>query len=169
VEAYRINIVGLSNTVHHFDYDIDDAFFQRFGHDLLEHGSFHADVTVDKHETFLDVKFHIKGVAKLVCDRSLDPFDFPVDSTHSVLFKYGEENAELSDEIVMIHRDSVSLELGQYLYEFIGLALPMKRLHPRYQDEDDDEEEGKIIYSSETTDEDTGEIDPRWEKLKKLK
>ena len=45
----------------------------------------------------------------------------------------------------------------------------MKRLHPRFKDEND-EREGKIIYSSQddTTDE-QHDIDPRWQQLKKLK
>jgi uncharacterized metal-binding protein YceD (DUF177 family) len=72
----------------------------------------------------------------------------------------------------MIHRDSDTLELGQYMYEFINLAIPMKKLHPRYQDEVEDGEEVKLIYSSGTTSTDAEsdeDIDPRWDKLKKLK
>jgi uncharacterized metal-binding protein YceD (DUF177 family) len=73
----------------------------------------------------------------------------------------------------MIHRDSDHLELGQYIYEFIGLAIPMKKLHPRYEGELDleDESEGKIIYTSgsDSGDEGDEDIDPRWEQLKKLK
>jgi uncharacterized metal-binding protein YceD (DUF177 family) len=72
----------------------------------------------------------------------------------------------------MIHRDSDSLELGQYIYEFINLEVPMKKLHPRYAGEEDDDSEGKIIYSSgdqKGADENGEDIDPRWEKLKKLK
>lgn len=67
----------------------------------------------------------------------------------------------------MIHRGTETLELGQYIYEFIALAIPMKKLHPRFQDEPDDE--GSIIYTSDTDKKEEEEIDPRWEKLKKLK
>jgi uncharacterized metal-binding protein YceD (DUF177 family) len=88
------------------------------------------------------------------------------------MFKYGEEEAELSDEIIIINRDRVSLELGQYMYEFISLSIPIKKVHPKFQDDedDDDDSEGKLIYSSETeiSDEEK-EVDPRWEILKKLK
>jgi uncharacterized metal-binding protein YceD (DUF177 family) len=126
---------------------------------------------LDKRETFLDVEFGIKGVAKLVCDRSLEPFDFPIDTTSKVVFKYGEEDVELTEELVVINRETASLELGQYIFEFIALAIPMKRLHPKFQDEEDDEIEGKIIYTSGDgeNDSDDENIDPRWEQLKKLK
>jgi uncharacterized protein len=66
------------------------------------------------------------------------------------------------------------LELGQYLYEFIALAVPMKRLHPKFQQEDeglDEHENGKIVYTSEDPNQEKkdDEIDPRWNILKKLK
>ena len=175
--AYGVNIVSLSNRVHDFEFEIGDKFFREYGADLVSEGSFHVDVALNKHETFIEADFKIKGKAVLTCDRSLDPFDFPIESKHSIVFKFGDSDQEMSDEIVMIHRDTATLELGQYIYEFIALAIPMKRLHPRFQeeaDEDDDDAEGKIVYSSEkNTDSDKGddddEIDPRWNILKKLK
>ena len=74
----------------------------------------------------------------------------------------------------MIHRESESLELGQYIFEFIALDVPMKKLHPRFEDEEEDDEAvGKIIYSSAASDDgepgEEGSTDPRWDILKKLK
>lgn len=172
LKAYRINIIGLSNGLNHFDFQIGKEFFSQYGADLLEEGTFEVGIDIDKRETFLEVDFNIQGTAKLVCDRSLEPFDFPINTTPKVVFKYGDEDKELTDEIVMINRETVSLELGQYIYEFIALSIPMKRLHPKFQDEDDDEIEGKIIYTSgngESDDDNDESIDPRWEQLKKLK
>lgn len=170
--AYSINIVGLSNKEHHFHYEFGDEFFRKYGSDLVSAGTFQVDLLLDKHETFLEAEFKIKGTANLICDRSLEPFDYPVEKTHKIVFKYGDKNEEITDEIMIIHRDTATLELGQYIYEFIGLAIPLKKLHPKFQDEvDDDTSEGKIVYSSdEPTESKNGEeIDPRWNILKKLK
>jgi uncharacterized protein len=174
--AYRVNIVGLTNTVHRFDFEMGNDFFSQYGTELLSEGALTAEVTLDKRETFIDATFTIKGSAKLICDRSLDPFDFPIKTVKKLVFKYGDKDEELSDEIVMIHRDSDSLELGQYIFEFIALEIPMKKLHPRFREEEEAEDsssEGKIIYTSGTSAEDDkegdGNIDPRWEILKKLK
>ncbi|MEJ0032264.1 MAG: DUF177 domain-containing protein [Bacteroidota bacterium] len=124
---------------------------------------------LDKHETFIDADFSITGKARLVCDRSLEPFEEPVKVHKKIMFKYGPEPTELSDEIVVITRDQDQLELGQYMYEFISLEIPIKKLHPKFRDEEDNNEEGKIVYKSKSEDGDDGQIDPRWEKLKKLK
>jgi uncharacterized metal-binding protein YceD (DUF177 family) len=172
VEGYRINIVGLSNKIHQFEYEIGDEFFARFGSDLISRGSFRVDVEVNKHETFLEVTFDIEGNAVLVCDRSLEEFEYPIKTKNMMVFKYGDEDREITEEVVMIQRDTPSLELGQLIYEFISLAVPMKRLHPRFASEQDSDspEEGKIVYTSaEEKNNKEEEVDPRWEKLKKLK
>ena len=173
--AYTINIVGLANKDHHFNFEIGEKFFAEFGTELLSEGSLKADVTLDKKETFIGASFVIDGSVKLICDRSLDPFDYPIHAKKNLVFKYGDADQELSDEIVMIHRDSDSLELGQYIFEFIALEIPMKKLHPRFEAEetDDDNSQGKIIYSPKPSPDDNrtdGEdLDPRWDVLKKLK
>jgi uncharacterized protein len=172
LKAFGVNIIGLSNKTHQIHYEFGDEFFAAYGTGLISKGHFNADVTLDKHETFIEATFKVTGHTNVICDRSLDPFDYPVDFKKKIVFKYGDTDEELSDEIVMIHRDTDTLELGQYIYEFIGLEIPIKKLHPRYQQESDDDEAGKIIYTSGENTNDTengGDIDPRWEKLKKLK
>ena len=175
VRAYSVNIVGLSNKVHHFDFEVDNGFFAQYGTQLISEGLLKASVTLDKHETFINAAFAIDGTVKLTCDRRLETFDHRIRTVKNLVFKYGDADQELSDEIIMIHRDSDKLELGQYIFEFIALEVPMKKLHPRFRDEEaeDDASEGKIIYTSKSApdDDNTGgdEIDPRWEILKKLK
>ena len=174
VAAYSVNIVGLSNKEHQFKYEFGSEFFRKYGTDLLSEGSFRVDVLLNKHETFIEVDFKVNGVSRLICDRSLEPFDYPIETENKIVFKYGEAYQEMTDEIIVIPRDAASLELGQYIYEFISLAIPLKKLHPRFQDEVDEMEgaEGKIVYSSETAEEKKDEeepTDPRWNILKKLK
>jgi uncharacterized metal-binding protein YceD (DUF177 family) len=67
--------------------------------------------------------------------------------------------------------------VAQYIYEFIGLAVPMKKIHPRLAAEQYEEtEEGILVYRSageadgaEGDDESEGDdVDPRWQILKNL-
>jgi uncharacterized protein len=173
VAAYSINIVGLSNKEHHFQFEIGDEFFRKYGTALVSEGKFLVDLLLTKHETFIEVTFKIKGTARLVCDRSLEPFDYPIENKNKIVFKYGEAFQEMTEEIIIIPRDTAKLELGQYIYEFIALGVPLKKLHPKFKDEqeEEDDSEGKIVYTSEKTEEkkDDEEIDPRWNILKKLK
>lgn len=169
VRDFSVNILGLTKGVHPFDFHLDEEFFKKYGQEVVSKGNFTAQVSLDKRETFIEADFKIEGNALLVCDRSLDEFDYPVLVTKKIVFKYGEEPGEISDEIFIITHDQHKLELGQLMYEFIALEIPMKKLHPRFQNEADDEEEGKVIYSSGTEADEEQTIDPRWEVLKKLK
>lgn len=164
---FSVNIIGLSKKAHEFSYRLEKSFFDEFGKDLLEKGQFDAKVVLDKHETFIEAIFHIKGMATLVCDRSLEPFEYPLETSNKMMFKYGAEETEMTDEIMVIPHDKPRLNVGQFMYEYIALALPMKRIHPKFVEDEDDDAESKLIYTSKK-EEDEG-IDPRWEILKKLK
>jgi uncharacterized metal-binding protein YceD (DUF177 family) len=171
MERYRIHILGLSINIHRFQFEVGHEFFKKYGTGLVSDGNFNVDLTLDKRETFLEATFAIKGSTKLICDRSLDEFDFQIDKSAKLIFKFGDEDVEISEDVVMIHRGTETLEIGQYIYEFIALAVPMKKLHPRFKEEnnDDSDEEVKLIYKSEATDEATDDqTDPRWDILKKL-
>jgi uncharacterized metal-binding protein YceD (DUF177 family) len=69
----------------------------------------------------------------------------------------------------VIKDDTATIDVSEFIYEFITLAVPLKKLHPRYEETEDDEPD--LIYTSEDedTDRENGEVDPRWEALKKLK
>jgi uncharacterized protein len=170
LKAFNVNIISLSLKAHHFDFRLDDAFFKKYGADIVSGGEFSVDVVLTKKETFIEAHFMIKGKARLVCDRSLEPFDQPLHIDKKIVFKYGEEEAELSDEIVVISRDRTELDLGQYLYEFIVLEIPIKKLHPKFRDsEEEDDTEVRMVYTSLPDETGKDDIDPRWEQLKKLK
>jgi len=175
LKDFSVNIIGLSNKVHLFEFELKDGFFGHYGKEVLSRGDFEAKVSLDKRETFIEVDFKISGHAELICDRSLEPFQHELKIDRKIIFKYGEEPQEVSDEIVIITRDQDSLDLGQFMYEFIVLSIPIKKLHPDLRNEEDDEDDAevKIIYTtsteSEQEDKKEEDIDPRWEKLKKLK
>jgi uncharacterized metal-binding protein YceD (DUF177 family) len=98
-----------------------------------------------------------------------------------MVYKYGSEEKEIDENVFMITRDTPVINVAQLIYEFILLALPLKKIHPDHRNELDDEElevEGGYVYiddeleSEDENPESTEEIkpvDPRWEQLKKLK
>lgn len=172
---YTIDIYKLANKVYQYQYQIDQNFFKNFENSLVEQGNLQAEVMLDKQENLITVGFHITGTIELECDRSLEKFDYPVIVNEKLLFQYGTEEQELTEEIVIITRNTQSINVAQYIYEFIGLAIPMKKLHPKYEKDDQPFIEGEIVYTSdhgEDTDDHSShddQIDPRWDILKKLK
>ena len=109
--------------------------------------------------------FQISGKVELTCDRSLEKYAHDLTIENSIVFKYGDEEKVVSDDIEIITSNTQTINVGNYLYEFISVSIPMKKLHPRYANEP---EENQIIFSSKD-EENNREIDPRWSELKKLK
>jgi uncharacterized protein len=167
LRAYKIDIFGLSNNTHSFDFGFDEAFFAEFEDSLVSKGKGTCHVDLMKSDSMITVDLSAQGSIELECDRSLELFDFPISLKSEVIFKYGGEENELSEDVFVITKDQQEINIGEFLYEFIMLEVPMKRLHPKFQSDDDDDSD-ILIYSDESDDNEEG-IDPRWEALKSLK
>ena len=177
---YDIDIFKLESGEHHFEMEINDAFFTLFNYGLLEKGQARVDIQLQKTESMMTLDFVLKGGVELVCDRSLEPFEYPVELKERLIVKFGEEELELDDDILIITQNTQKINLAQFIYEIIGISLPMKKIHPDYleeeeEDEFDDLSEGKLVYSSEADEQEEKEskedesVDPRWNVLKNLK
>ncbi|WP_258103391.1 DUF177 domain-containing protein [Marinoscillum sp. MHG1-6] len=170
LREFQINIFGLSNKLHEFEFEIDNKLFAAKENSLVEKGSGQCKLSLKKSETMMNLHFEINAEVELICDRSLDPFEYPIAIEEDIIIKFGEDDYELSEEVFVIRKDSPSFNVGDFIYEFISLAVPMKKLHPRFADEDEQED---LIYTSggEESPEESkdDEVDPRWEALKKLK
>ena len=166
LKDYDIELSKLELGQHDFHYQIEDKFFELFDYSLIDHGSLSTGITLDKKTSFISLAFNIKGTIELICDRSLDSFDYDLETENEIVLKFGEKTREVSDEIEMIPFNTQLINIGKYLYEFISVAIPMKKLHPRYKDES---AEDQVIFSSKEDEEEILDIDPRWSELKKLK
>ncbi len=88
--------------------------------------------------------------------------------------KFGDEEdaGYTGTDITYIPLKSESINVGQLIYEFVGLEVPIKKLHPRYADQVDANSEDELIYNSSQTPEEREKsvenIDPRWDKLQQL-
>jgi uncharacterized protein len=177
LKNFNIEIYKLSNGTHEYEFPIDEKFFEFFNYGLMEGGKGTSKVKLKKSETFIETEIKIEATIDLVCDRSLEVFPFSLNETHKMMFKYGDREEEITDEITIIPRDTQRLNMAQYIYEFMTLGIPMKKLHPRFKDaEYQENEEGILIYSSGPAEESAedkdipeDDIDPRWKILKKLK
>lgn len=122
---------------------------------------------------FIRVNFTIKTEVELVCDRSLEPFLYPVEEDFEVLFKVDVQE-ETEDEDGAVRRfnfTSNTINIEDEVRDTILLSLPIKKLHPKYFDEDGQPTEfGVRRFGEADTDEEDDELaDQRWAKLKKLK
>jgi uncharacterized protein len=169
LDGFNIDIFKLNEGSHNYEFKFEEDFFAEFEDSIIEIGRGDVRTILEKNESFMKLAVTIEGEVELECDRSLDKFMYHFKTERRFIFKYGEEEQELDDEIIIITRNKQRLNIAQYIYECIGLEVPMKKLHPRFGKEENENDE--LIYSSETDQEEEKPeiIDPRWDKLKNLK
>lgn len=167
LKEFKIEIFGLSNNTHDFNFTFNDDFFTHFENSLVSKGKGTCDVILTKTDSMITLDLKIGGTIELECDRSLELFDFPVSVNKEIIYKYGDEEKELSEDVFVILKGEQQINIASFLYESISLEVPMKKLHPKFKDQPESDE---MIYVSETEGESQEEsTDPRWEALKKLK
>lgn len=178
LSKYNIDIYGLEDKLYVYDMESGDAFFEELEQDIIESGHFKTHVELNKSATMIQLHFHSEGSVGLVCDRSLEPYEEPFITDDRIILKFGDQNQELTDEIEIIGRNTNRINIASYIFEFIALALPVKKIHPSLRSDEDefseDDDDVVLVYTSEMPEEDENEetnekIDPRWEALKKLK
>lgn len=173
---FDIDIYKLANKQYTYQYHIGKSFFEHFENSPLQQADLNVEVTLDKQDNLITALYDIRGTVALECDRSLEKFDHPVAIQERIIYQYGEEEQELDDDIVIITNNTQSINIAQYLYEFVNLSVPMRKIHPKYAEEDNPLVDGEIIFSSkaehppaEEEHEKDEPVDPRWNALKNLK
>jgi uncharacterized metal-binding protein YceD (DUF177 family) len=173
LKKYKISIAQMENKAHSFVMEGGDEFFKSFEMESVNGGDFTANIELVKSETMINLSFDIKGKLNLVCDRSLEDFDFNFASKEKLVLKFGDLDEDLADGIRIINRNTQLLDLSHDIYELISLTIPMKKLHPKFVDElEEVENEGFIVYStkeSNSKDSENIAIDPRWAALQEIK
>ncbi len=167
LRTYEIDLIRLKNGNHPFHYKVGNDFFSLFDYGILKKGEVEVSLDLLRKDSFIELTFEMHGEVDLICDRSLDHFDYPMEISEQIILKYGDREEEIGLNVEMIPGNTQSINVARYIYELLTVAIPMKKLHPRYDQPQGIEDE--VIYSSGTESSKEEETDPRWQILKKLK
>jgi uncharacterized metal-binding protein YceD (DUF177 family) len=166
--SYTIGISGLKDGRHTIDFEIDNKFFESFEESEIKEGSLVAIIELEKRSSHVDLFLRITGKVKVCCDRCLEMFFYPVESESRLLVKLGKKIEESDPDIISLTTDENELDLKQHFYEYIHLALPIKRVHLDDQNGNSTCDPVMLKKLDELLVEEENENDPRWDELKKL-
>ncbi len=171
MKEYAISFVGLKIGNHDFEYKIDQKFFDYFEFEDFNDVNIKVDVLLNKKSTLLELHFEISGHVNINCDVTNEPYDQNIENSFDLVVKFGQEYNDENVDILILPHGEHEINIQQYIYELIVLAVPFKRVHPGVEDGTlsseilEKLEELSPKEEKEKTDED---IDPRWDTLKKL-
>lgn len=178
LKPFQIAFVGLSRGMHEFQMEIGADFFSCFEGSEVEKGDLTLKLLMNKKSNMLDLEFQLSGDVELTCDRCLETYQQSLEDQRMLYVKFGESREELSDEILVIPTSESHVDISQYVYEYIMLALPAKRVHPGGEGAHCDAETLKSLEKYLLKQESAGvtsepdkaqEPDSRWDALKNLK
>jgi uncharacterized metal-binding protein YceD (DUF177 family) len=166
LDQFAIPFSGLKTGNHRYGFDIDDEFFEHFDSSEIRHAKIKVEVGLERQERMLVFQLGIKGTIVVPCDRCLSEFDQPISGSEKLIVKFGEEHGEETEDIFIITENEHSFNLGPFIYEYITLLIPYRRVHGLKPD-------GTSLCDPNVTryikDENDKETDPRWDMLKALK
>jgi uncharacterized metal-binding protein YceD (DUF177 family) len=165
---YIIPLSGLKEGRHAIDFEIDNEFFEQFEESEVKEGSLIANIVMDKRSSHSDLLIRISGNVKICCDRCLELFFHPVVCENRLLVKFGKTIEDIDPDILSLPVGEHELDLQQHIYEFILLALPIKRVHPNDNKRKSTCNPVMLKKLDELIVDEEPETDPRWDELKKL-
>lgn len=169
-KEFSIPFTGLKLGKHDFKYTINNAFFESFGYDEFNGADIVLKVVLKKTSTMLEFEMDAEGTVNVDCDLTNEPYDQPISADLEFVVKFGDEYNDDDDDILVIPHGEHEVNIAQYIYEMLVLAVPLKRVHPGVLDgsmQSDALRRLEELQPKETK-KNTEENDPRWDELKKL-
>jgi len=169
-KEYSIPFSGLKQGRHKFKYVIDNKFFESFGYNEFNNTNIDLHVVLNKTSTVLELEMKAAGTVNVDCDLSNEPYDQVVEASLELVVNFGEEFNNEDDKILIIPYGEHQINIAQYSYEMMVLAVPQKRVHPGVLDgtlESDALKKLEELQPKEPK-ENIEKTDPRWDALKNL-
>ncbi|MBO7586302.1 MAG: DUF177 domain-containing protein [Bacteroidales bacterium] len=173
-EQFKLRLSGVEDGTYCYSVNCDKSFFELAEISDVRDGNLDLRIEMHKTEKLVDVICQFKGFVIAPCDRCLLPVTLPMDFEQRLIVKLvptveeGENDDD--DDIWVMDENTYELDLFQFVYESIYLALPMQILH-------EDDENGQSTCDPAvlaklqelSKKENDQETDPRWDALKNLK
>lgn len=174
-EQYSLQLSRLKPGKQKESFELDRSFFEHFDFGLSKNGTVKADLEIHKYSGHLDVLFRLTGTVEVECDRCLELYPQPIDSTQRLIYSFNPDQKFDKSEVIQVQDDTAPLLISQELYDYTQIALPLRRVPDRslHICNPDvlsvlgmDPDGNPLEFTAEPDDDD---IDPRWAALKKLK
>lgn len=130
---YEIAFVGLKPGIHNFDYKVDDKFFAHYGSQDFSNSSASIKLELEKHSSFLLLKFDIDGFVTVACDRCGNNLQMQLWDEFKITVKMVDEPEVMNEQeedpdVYYISRTESHIYVGDWIYEFINLSIPMQKM-----------------------------------------
>jgi uncharacterized metal-binding protein YceD (DUF177 family) len=168
LSQYNIAFKGLSIGKHLFEFEIDGRFLGEFDGGVVDQGQVKVQLTLDKQGSLMTFWFDLKGTVRVQCDRCLEMYDQPVEGLERIFVRLGEKENTEGEDLIWVSTNDYQLNVAQLIYEFICLAIPIKKVHPEDENGNSTCDPEMIEKLNKYVVRDIDQGNPVWKDLKKL-
>ncbi|MFT4699048.1 MAG: uncharacterized metal-binding protein YceD (DUF177 family) [Flavobacteriaceae bacterium] len=174
LKEFTLPFAGLKVGEHEFDYNISKSFFENLEYEDYNDVDIKLDVLLEKKSTLLEFTLSYSGNVNVNCDITNEPYNQELSGKYHFVVKFGDSFDNENEDLLIIPHGSYEVNIQQYIYESIVLAMPSRRIHPGIEDGTLNSdilaklEELRPKQSNEDTESKGNKTDPRWDTLKNL-
>ncbi|MEG1498553.1 MAG: DUF177 domain-containing protein [Bacteroidales bacterium] len=131
-KPFTLAFSGLSVGIHHFSYDLENAFFENIEYSEIQSGQVHIELTLEKSERMMLLGFTMNGHIDLQCDRCLKDLPYLLDLKETVVVKFtSHEETEMDeDNLWYVSDKTTQIDLSSYFYETLVVQRPLQIFCP---------------------------------------
>ena len=133
-DGFIIPLNGLATGKSDYVWKVGKEFFESFENAEVIDAELDVNIVVEKSGRYVGIDCNVCGKVVVECDRCLDELAMPVDVDVRLSVKYGDEESsdapqEGEREVVFVPEDEAEFDMGQIIYDYVCLSLPMQRVH----------------------------------------
>ena len=117
---YMIDLKRLPIGTHHFDFQLDNAFFESLEKSEILRGQVDCKATLNLREEDYQLNIAVHGTVFVVCDRCLDPMALEIDDEQEIFSEDEENDQMVNDQMV---------NLQWLAYEIVSINIPIVHSH----------------------------------------
>lgn len=159
---------GMKEGKYSFSAELNDSFFEALGFSEIKKGNIKVNIELERRPNLLNIAITIDGAVEQECDRCGNTYNQPVSDNRNVVVNLNADAFEDEDDLISLPASYNELDLSQYIYEYIVLAVPQRRVCPESVG-CDPEVIKKLDQLIPGEQHDNTTTDPRWDALKNFK
>lgn len=127
----NINLAHADEAAKRLDIELTDSFFANLEQEEISGGDLHAVIHLKASAPdIFTIQIHVEGKVTVACDRCLEPLSIPVDASDTIKVKDAAPDESDDPELRYLEARQSSYDLSWDVYEIVETALPMQRVHP---------------------------------------
>lgn len=161
---HSIAFEGLKEGLHHFEFELEQSFFEEVSNEELNGGAVHVNLALDRRTSMLVADLELNGSIDTMCDRCNAPVSLPVKGELRQVYKLANAEVYDDDDVIAVSTNTHEINLSSAMYECLLLSVPARKVH---SDGDCDQEIISLLNAGveENPDNDN---DPRWNVLREI-